>query len=487
MGKISYTNRDIVAIRKEIMNRIQELTNDWRDMNESDVGVTYIEFLAGIADMLNFYLDSEALEHSIYSARQDKNIRSILRSMNYRIPLMCAAKWSLNITFNENLTKSIKIPKYTAITSNKRKKFCVLNDITLIEGRKSFNIPLIQGMPSKIVKTVGDLKRNRRLYINSANVADGSVYIYQDGNIWECVDDALLCYEGGYYFSVHKDSSNNIYILFSPDWRERLGKDDSSEVEIFYVDTEGTAGVVAEDSISRIEFGSGVDKVSIINGTNAEIKTMGKPYGAVDDIDLNKVKSIAQYNMKVMDRYVTLEDYENRVRQEPYISDCVVFDWKSTYVDRPFNVDIYAITVDGQDLYNAFGIYVDDDSALKVKKALLEDLNNKGVSYNTVNIRRINMVETDLKVKVVIKGVKTVRDDIKYQIQNKLKDFYSVQNWKFGKRFSISQTMSEIYEVSSSISSVEIINPNKDLEVLKNQFLKVNSIDVLVVGDDIDE
>lgn len=487
MGKISYTNRDIVAIRKEIMNRVRELTEDWRDMNESDVGVTYIEFLAGIADMLNFYLDREALEHSIYSARQDKNIRSILRSMNYRIPLKCAAKWSLNLVFDNVLERSIKIPKYTVITSDKKKKFCTVSDITLVEGRKSFNIPLMQGTPSKIVKTVADIKRNRRFYINSENVADGSVYIYQSGNVWECVDDALICYQGGYYFSVHKDSSNDTYILFSPDWRERLGNDDSSEVEIHYVDTEGTAGVVAEDRISRIDFGYGSEKVSFVNGTGVEIRNLGKPYGAVDDIDLNKVKSIAQYNMKVMDRYVTLEDYENRVRQEPYISDCAVFDWKSSYVDRPFNVDIYAITLDGQDLYDALGVYIDDDSALRIKKELLEDLNNKGVSYNTVSVRKINMVETDLKVKVSIKGVKSVRDDIKHQIQNKLKNFYSVSNWKFGKRFSISQAMSEIYEVSSSINSVEILTPNKDLEVMKNQFLKINEIDILVVGDDIDE
>ena len=266
-----------------------------------------------------------------------------------------------------------------------------------------------------------------------------------------------------------------------------MGNDDSSEVEIHYVDTEGTAGVVAEDRISRIDFGFGSEKVSFVNGTGVEIRNLGKPYGAVDDIDLNKVKSIAQYNMKVMDRYVTLEDYENRVRQEPYISDCAVFDWKSSYVDRPFNVDIYAITLDGQDLYDALGVYIDDDSALRIKKELLEDLNNKGVSYNTVSIRKINMVETDIKVKVSIKGVKSVRDDIKHQIQNKLKNFYSVTNWKFGKRFSISQAMSEIYEVSSSINSVEILTPNKDLEVMKNQFLKINEIDILVVGDDIDE
>ena len=50
---LSYTNRDIVSIRKELINAIPKLTDKWTDFNESDLGITLIELMAGVQDMQN--------------------------------------------------------------------------------------------------------------------------------------------------------------------------------------------------------------------------------------------------------------------------------------------------------------------------------------------------------------------------------------------------------------------------------------------------
>ena len=64
-NSMSYTGRDIVSIRKELINTIPTLTDKWTDFNESDLGMVLIELMAGVQDMQNFYLDTQALKHIV--------------------------------------------------------------------------------------------------------------------------------------------------------------------------------------------------------------------------------------------------------------------------------------------------------------------------------------------------------------------------------------------------------------------------------------
>ena len=57
-----YTGRDIQDLRDYLVNQVMSLTDQWTDFNESDVGMVLIELIAGLGDMLGFYLDKQTLE-----------------------------------------------------------------------------------------------------------------------------------------------------------------------------------------------------------------------------------------------------------------------------------------------------------------------------------------------------------------------------------------------------------------------------------------
>ena len=71
-NQMSYTGRDIAAIRKELINLVPKLTDKWTDFNESDLGMVLIELMAGNQDMQNFYLDTQAFETYLDTAVQEK-------------------------------------------------------------------------------------------------------------------------------------------------------------------------------------------------------------------------------------------------------------------------------------------------------------------------------------------------------------------------------------------------------------------------------
>ena len=113
MESLSYTGRDNEDIRQSLIDLVPQLTDKWRDYNESDLGITIIELIAGAQDMQNFYLDNQTFETYIDTAMQDKNIRSLLRAMNYRVPLMVSARGTVTVSFVGSLPEYLSFPKYT--------------------------------------------------------------------------------------------------------------------------------------------------------------------------------------------------------------------------------------------------------------------------------------------------------------------------------------------------------------------------------------
>ena len=101
---LSYTGRDAIDIKRELISMVPKLTEQWRDFSESDLGVIIVELIAGAQDLQNFYFDNQAFETFLDSAEQEKNIRSLLRAMNYKIPFMGSASGTLNLYFNTDQT-----------------------------------------------------------------------------------------------------------------------------------------------------------------------------------------------------------------------------------------------------------------------------------------------------------------------------------------------------------------------------------------------
>lgn len=222
----SYTGRDIVAIRQNLIDKINTLTGDFTDRNQSDLGMVFLEFVASVGDFLSFYMDKQALETYLDTAVQDKNIRGLLRTMNYKLPLLGGAKGSVMVTFEKAVDATYLIPRYTEFYCSEDKVFyCTTQEYRLYSGDTSIELNVLQGEYNSLVTTKADIISSgtgRRIYLNSTTVAEGSVEINQDGVVWEEVDDAILKYQGGYYYSLHKDSNNFVYILLSPNYLDLL-------------------------------------------------------------------------------------------------------------------------------------------------------------------------------------------------------------------------------------------------------------------------
>lgn len=290
---LSYTNRDMDTIRAELISQISELTDKWTDHSESDLGVVLIEFIASVSDFLSFYMDRQALETYIDTAIQEKNIRSLLRVMNYHEPLKGAAKGYVRINFETPATKSGFISRGTKFSSSNKISYVSMRSAQVSVGDTKVDILVYQGEKSKIEFTRKERESSvnpRRISLDSLDVAEGTVVVSQTGVVWEECEDALLKYRGGYYYSIHRDSEGIAYVLFSPNCLELFPKDENEKVEISFLNTLGTKGIVSSGSITRCQ--DTLDISDIVGADILSIENIGNTYGAWDDIDLQDRKSV---------------------------------------------------------------------------------------------------------------------------------------------------------------------------------------------------
>ena len=289
---LSYTGRDAIDIRRELVSLVPELTTQWKDFSESDLGMTIIELIAGAQDLQNFYFDNQAFETFLDTAQQDKNVRSHLRAMNYRIPFMGSAKGELDIYLNsmgsskDSNYKGLFIPKYTQLVcENNDFKYAVKDSVTIVpkslitdetspyKGKylADKQISVIEGTVRSFKVTKKNLSSkltvdgnvSRRIYLESGdshNYSDGSVWIdhrYGVGDskdevkeIWSEVDDAIIEYNGGTVYSVHMDSDGEPYILMSVNFLDYI--DETDVVTIYWVQTLGLDGIAKVGEKSQI-------------------------------------------------------------------------------------------------------------------------------------------------------------------------------------------------------------------------------------------
>jgi hypothetical protein len=84
---VSYTNKDFLSIRTDLINYVKQYYPDsFTDFTENDLGILFIELIAGLGDSLNYQIDRKYQETQLEFAQQRKSILSLAKNMGLNIP-----------------------------------------------------------------------------------------------------------------------------------------------------------------------------------------------------------------------------------------------------------------------------------------------------------------------------------------------------------------------------------------------------------------
>lgn len=349
----SFTRRDYENSRKEGLSKIPQLTNyKWTDLNAGDPGVVLLDYVHALVDMCNFYMDHQALEAFLSTAKERQNLFHLAKQISYNIRSAKGALADIKVAvlsedngFPKSDDEKILIPKGTTFNSEKG-PYRTLEDLLIEDANYTYEVPCQQcelvtdvyvgtGISSQYKPNIDedyddgmpDEDTNNpfedQTYTLTAKYPDiDSIEIVgQDGTLWEKVDFIALSSPGNPSYECDLNTDSTITIKFGNNLRGKT-PELNEVLNISYLSSNGEDGKLSPYDINlKPSFISNLGNSYIVYVYNDTESTGGSK--GEDDEEL-RINALAY--AKTQGRSVTNEDFRSMANMVDGVKDVRVYD-----------------------------------------------------------------------------------------------------------------------------------------------------------------
>ncbi|MCM1220755.1 MAG: baseplate J/gp47 family protein [Lachnospiraceae bacterium] len=471
-----YTSRDIQDIRNYLIDKIMELTDKWTDFNESDTGMVLVELMAGLGDMLGFYLDKSTLECYITSVKQRKNGVGMLSLINYKMRMTNSCVTTGRFILPKIYDQDVTIPRYTQVTAvladKSEVKFATQYEVVIPAGTQQIDVPLIQGVVTRSYVKVSDLKNNQKIQLLANDIAAGSMIITINGEEWQEIPDVVIDDVPGPKYSLFETKECKPYVHFHNSYQKYLPSDESIKAEFLYLTSLGSKGRIKEGMISRVDSSikaGNVDIATSVEVTNIEPSSGGSERETLDEARVQAPKTLA-----MLGKAIILEDYHDMAVGIPGVLKCSALDWSvenGRYVQQPYVVKLYIIPTDTVE---------PSTEQLTEIKAYFDD--HRVPSSMTVEVYPANYNVVDVVARVYANVAAKNKESLRSRIESRIKDYFRPENMDFGKGIQPSNIITLIETTTEAIKYVELDSPTSSDENFDlTQFPSLGELSIEVI------
>lgn len=321
---ISYTSKDYASFRRMMLDVKRERIPEWTSESPSDFGVTLIEALSYMGDVLSFYGDRIASEAFLGTATSRRAVLDIARMLDYRPTGKTAAVVNLEFTARVG-AGLVTVPAGTVVTTESYSAVSEGSEPvrfeTLYELLIDTNTSTVGGVEAVEGKTVemerigistGGIDQQYELF--QRPVVHDSVRIFVDeGNgpvEWTHFNRLIDARSNQNAFTTEDTADDGIVIIFGDGLNGRVPGAEAL-IDATYRVGGGEVGNVGPGTVTEMpETVADIDSV-----TNVLAASGGAESESIDQIRTNAPRALT-----TLSRAVSLKDYANLVIQVPGIA-----------------------------------------------------------------------------------------------------------------------------------------------------------------------
>jgi len=450
--RVDYTNKDYEAVRTELIQRIPTITDRWTDFNESDLGMVLLELFCGLADMLLFYLDNQANEAYLPTARQRQNVINLTNLVNYRLDLPVAATTTLYFRLAAPLPAGLTIPRHTrcrAATGQGNIDFVTAEDLIVPAGQTAGTVGAIQGVPAEETFQA-DGSQNQKFHLAAKDIAQGSIELWVGGLRWQEVRTFYESTPADTQYVLTTDALDNTSITIG-DGQYGLVPPAGETVLVKYLRTLGAAGNMGKALVNTlldpIYFDGEQVKLSV---TNVQVVSNGNARESLDH-----ARKQAPAERASLWRAVTKADYVALAEGFPGVAKAQVLD-----VNDCVNMGYYHVCVviapDGGDAPSQL-----------LKDQVLAFLDERKLLTVTVHVNDPVYIPVNIQAEIYV-----FRNHDRYQVLDtvlaKVSDYLAFDRVRFGQDIHFSHLVALVDGVEG-VSHVVMTNPTADVAIHPGQ------------------
>jgi len=463
MGRasIAYTNKDYESLRRELLARVPQLTDRWTDFNASDLGVVLLELFCGIGDMLAYYLDAQAAEAFLPTARQRQNVINLCKLISYRLDTPVAATTTLRFALAAPLDEDLTIPAGTACRARLEDgdvEFETALDAVIPRGRTEVDVDARQGR-RKSESFTGNGEPGQRLVLAGKSIAQGSVRVRIQEREWTEVAHFQESDAGSLHFQTETDALDETTIVFG-DGVHGAVPPSGEPVEVEYLETLGAAGNLGPNLVTEVLDAVYLDGAQVaLSVTNPAPATNG-----ADRETLEHARRQAPAELRSLWKAVTKEDYKALAEGFPGVAKAQILDVNDCGNIRYYQVNL-AVAPDGGG----------PPSAL-LKRDLAEFLESRKVI--TVEINLFDPVYRPVSVDAdVFAHAGEDLDLVRSRVEDALAEHFAFDRMDFGKAVRFSDLVALIDGVRG-VSHVRMYAPQEDIEVRAGEIAVLGQVNL---------
>lgn len=468
----SYTARDYESSRKEGIARLPALSNGtWTDLNASDPGIVLIDYVHALVDMCNYYLDHQAMETFIPTAKERSNLFRLAKQFSYNIRSSKGAKVDVVFFLEDTHPSMIVIPKHTRVHTGTGVYFLTLEAAYIPAGEFEVTVPCIQGVITTATYTGTGISRysvgvenpqNQSVTLIDPGIDIDSIEIIDNsGALWTPVDHLIFTTNNEKAYQKNLTPENTVEILFGDGNRGAIPQL-SDVLTITYITNLGEDGRVSDMSITTID-----GNIRDIHGEVVTINVLN-PHpssGGSNEETEEEIRARAPGVIKAQDRAVTLQDYINLSKSIDGVYDAKAFDVNNAPDLCLYHEVKVVILPDGGDTENE-----------TLVKEVYDYLYQRMIPPTNLQVMTPNYLPVDIDVHVVRNPIvyKYADDGVEDGVMIAIQDYFQSRRGAIGEEFNPNDliaaitSLPEVKTVSSITPSIPIEAPGISMVICGN-------------------
>lgn len=313
VNRARFASKDFFTFIDDLISRIQLLfVTEFNDFVSSGTGVMLIDMVSWACETLSFYIDRQASESYLQTARLRRSVNRLVRQLGYKMAPATAASTDLEVTLTQIHAFDVVVPIGFQFQGPNDLIFEATEAVTFPAGEGPASTPrsiAVREGFTKIERFVSDGSKNQKFRLQPGEgryVAEGSVSTRVAGALW--TESTFISFDQTDQYEI--DYNLTPPLLVFGDALAGNVPANTADIEITYVSTGGEAGLVLADTITDVVAPLVVAFTDIgLNITNPDPTSGGAPQESLESAKANAPLYFAARDVAVVQTdYVALAE-----------------------------------------------------------------------------------------------------------------------------------------------------------------------------------
>lgn len=309
---LGYVDRSYEQIKNSLISKLQIYVPEMTDYSESNIFVILISQMAGVAEMLNYYIDIMARESYLETAQLYSSGYKLTRLTDYRTKSYVAATVDLvftvkNAGVNFPVTSTHVIPAGTIVSTSSGMKFITTEAGILNVGDYQVTVGARQGeLQSGVNLGTTSGVDGQRVAI-PGNYSEGTMSLQIGANLYELVNTYAFSTYYDYHFITEVYLNGLPYIKLGGPYNGYVSSPGDTILGTYETCSGALGNKVSEETITTI-----VSTLTLPTGSDS--LTVTNPLAPSNGADIETLESIvykAPLDVRTLERAVTFTDFED--------------------------------------------------------------------------------------------------------------------------------------------------------------------------------